>query len=319
MADKSSAELARILISRVASHDYTQKAAIAAMTVALAASLLQRRKSVEGKTIVLTGAATGLGRAQAFALAKAGAKLVIWDINMEQLEKTAQDVRKEVPGADVAAYAINLASKDEVYALAERVKSEHGFIWGLINNAGIISGQTLMETSDKRIELTMAVNIMCHFWTVKAFLPEMLERNSGHIVAISSAAGFFPSARMIDYCTSKFAARGFMEALRTELSSLGRTGVKTTLVAPAHIQTDLFKGYNMMGTMKPEWVAGKILDAIETNLAVALLPRVPLTMGTMWQGILPTFVWDIFMLPTNSSLNDWKPEHANKTFEKMEK
>jgi all-trans-retinol dehydrogenase (NAD+) len=175
-----------------------------------------------------------------------------------------------------------------------------------------------METPDNKIELTMGVNVMAHFWTVKAFLQPMLDRNDGHIVGISSAAGFFPSARMTEYCTSKYAARGFMEALRIELTSLGKSGVKTTLVAPAHINTDLFSGYNMGGTMQPEWVAQQVIYAMRIDKAMQFLPWY-ISLGNLWQGVFPTFIWDLFMLPTNSSLNKWNPTQANKIFDKMEK
>ena len=280
-------DLALTLARKVLTHSVTIKAAVAALVILLAIKATAKKKSIKGKTIVLTGAATGLGRAQAFELAKAGANLVVWDINMEQLEKTVADVREKYPAAKISAYAINLANREAVAKLAAQVQSEHGFVWGLINNAGIISGQSLMETPDKKIELTMAVNIMAHFWTVKAFLPEMMVRNDGHICAIASAAGFFPSARMVDYCTSKFAARGFMDALRIELSALGKSGVKTTLVAPAHINTDLFAGYSMGSTMQPEWVAQLVLDGIVSNRAVVFLPWLPLTMGNMCARALP--------------------------------
>ena len=212
---------------------------------------------------------------------------------------------------------VNLVSREAVYSLAEQVKREHGFVWGIINNAGILIGKPLMETPDNKIELTMGVNVMAHFWTVKAFLQPMLDRNEGHIVAVSSAAGFFPSARMTEYCTSKYAARGFMESLRIELNAIGKGGVKTTLVAPAHINTELFQGYSMGSTMQPDWVASEIIRAMRIDKAIQFLPWY-VSMGNLWQGVFPTFIWDIFMLPTNSSLNKWNPAQANKIFDKME-
>jgi all-trans-retinol dehydrogenase (NAD+) len=219
--------------------------------------------------------------------------------------------------SEVYPYVVNLVNRESIYALAEQVKREHGFVWGLINNAGILVGKPLMETPDNKIELAMGVNVMAHFWTLKAFLQPMLDRNDGHIVAISSAAGFFPSARMTEYCASKYAARGLMEALRIELASLGKNGVKTTLVAPAHINTDLFSGYNMMGTMQPEWVAEQVVRAMRVDKAIQFLPWY-VSVGNLWQGVFPTFIWDLFMMPTNSSLSKWNPTQANRIFEKME-
>jgi all-trans-retinol dehydrogenase (NAD+) len=153
----------------------------------LALRMTRTKKSLQGKTIVLTGGATGLGREQAFALAKAGVgKLILWDINMEQLEATAQDVKKAYPNAQVFAYGINLVNREAIYALAKKVVADHGFVWGLINNAGVISGSPILDTPDKKIELTMGVNVMAHFWTIKAFLPEMYGPRHAHHTYIFS-------------------------------------------------------------------------------------------------------------------------------------
>lgn len=306
------------LIQRVLLHPTTFKAFVAAVAVALAlyAKFGPSKKSIRGKTVVLTGAGNGLGRAQCFELAKQGCKVIIWDIDEAGLRQTAELCKQKHPTAQVFPYTVNLCNREAIYALAEQVQREHGFVWGLINNAGILIGKALMETPDNKIELTMGVNVMAHFWTTKAFLPAMLERNDGHIVGVSSAAGFFPSARMIEYCTSKFAARGFMEALRVELNALGKTGVKATLVAPAHINTELFQGYSMGSTMQPEWVAEQIVHAIQTDKAMCFLPWY-VAVGNFWQGFFPTFIWDFFLMPTNGQLNNWNPTQSNKIFDKM--
>ena len=190
-------ELALTLAKRVLLHPMTTKAGLALLAAVLLARLTTRRRKLSGKTVVLTGGATGLGRAQAFQLAREGCKLIIWDINIEALEQTAADVRAKVPNAQVFPYKVNLVNRSEVYELASKVRREHGPVWGLINNAGILSGSYLLETDDKKIELTMGVNAMAHFWTTKAFLPDMLDANDGAIVGIASAAGYFPSARMV--------------------------------------------------------------------------------------------------------------------------
>lgn len=310
--------LVSALIQRVAFHPTTLKATALALLVlvALYAKFGPTKKSIRGKTVVLTGAGNGLGRAQCFELAKHGCKVIIWDIDEAGLKQTAELCKQKYPGAQVFPYTVNLCNREAIYALAEQVQKEHGFVWGLINNAGILIGKALMETPDNKIELTMGVNVMAHFWTVKAFLPAMMERNDGHIVGVSSAAGFFPSARMIEYCTSKFAARGFMEALRIEMNALGKNGVKSTLVAPAHINTELFQGYSMGSTMQPEWVAEQIVHAIQIDKAVCFLPWY-VAVGNFWQGLFPTFIWDLFMMPTNGQLNNWNPAQANKIFDKM--
>jgi len=98
----------------------------------------------------------------------------------------------------------------------------------LINNAGIVTGRPLLESPDHLIELTMKVNAMAHFWTIKAFLPAMIARQHGHIVSIASSAGHAGVPGLGDYCASKYAAVGFNESLRLQLRKDGVKGVHTT-------------------------------------------------------------------------------------------
>lgn len=315
-AEASALELVRLLVLRVASWQWLRKLAVYAALALVALRLSRRRKSLKGKLVLITGAATGIGREQAFEFARQGARLAVWDINEEQLDKTCVDVREQT-GAEIKGYKCNLANKDEIYATAGKVKEAQGEVYCLVNNAGIISGQALMDTPDSRIELSMKVNAMAYFWTAKAFLPDMLAKNEGHIVGISSAAGIFPNPRMIDYCTSKFAARGFMEALHTELHALGKTGIKTTVVCPAHINTDLFKGAKMTGgVMSPAYVAKQVVDAVQYNRFHVYLPAA-LQAGIFWQTVMPSSIWDFFMSFSYSSMNEWKPDQANKIFSKI--
>ncbi len=321
----STSSLVVALIKRIVSSATSSTSILRAFLCAAAAILLRRvslklrRKSVRGRTVLITGAATGIGRAQAFAFAKLGARIVLWDIAHDQLLKTAEDVRKATPGASVYAYKCDLSKRQQIYEVAKAVKAEVGSVWALVNNAGIISGQEFLKTEDRRIELTMAVNTMAHFWTAKAFLPDMLAANSGAIVTISSAAGVFVQPRMVDYCTSKFAARGLSLALRSEVAALGKSGVRVSCICPAHINTDLFKGYDMMGmTMEPSYVADKVVDAVQHGWGTVMLPPV-LTPATIVQEACPQTLWDLFTLPTNSTMNKWDPTKANKVFDAMEK
>ena len=88
-----------------------------------------------------------------------------------------------------------------------------GDVTMVINNAGVVSGRPLIQCSDESIQRTFDVNVLAHFWIIKAFLPAMIEKNSGHIVNIASAAGLVGAAGLVDYCSSKFAAVGLHESL----------------------------------------------------------------------------------------------------------
>ena len=101
-----------------------------------------------------------------------------------------------------------------------------------------------MDTPDEKIIQTMRVNVLAHFWTVKAFLPAMMKAGSGHIVTIASLAAYVGISKLVDYSASKFAVRGFHEALTSELDALGYTNrIHTTCVCPGPIKTKLFEGF----------------------------------------------------------------------------
>ena len=105
-----------------------------------------------------------------------------------------------------------------------------GHVSILVNNDGIVSGTALLDTPDSKIIRTFDVNILAHFWTLKAFLPAMISRQDGHIVNVASLAGHSGINKLVDYCASKFAAVGLDESLRVELfvqvRSLERAGVR---------------------------------------------------------------------------------------------
>src|SRR5690606_13138098 len=108
------------------------------------------------------------------------------------------------------------------------------------------------------------------YWTTRAFLPGMVDRNEGHIVTIASAGGLIGVPRMTDYSASKFAAVGFDDSLRVELKRLGYHGIRTTVVCPFYINTGMFKGVKtrfpwLLPILEPDEAANKIVSAIEKN------------------------------------------------------
>eukprot|EP01027_Heterolobosea_sp_BB2_P014374 GEZU01020653.1.p1 GENE.GEZU01020653.1~~GEZU01020653.1.p1 ORF type:complete len:126 (+),score=30.18 GEZU01020653.1:231-608(+) len=118
-------------------------------------------------------------------LAKEGAKVVLWDVNAKGLEETETTIKAF--GGFVRTYVVDVTDYKKVYATADLVRQEVGDVTILINNAGIVSGKSVLELREEQMELTMKVNTISHFWTVRAFLPRMIEMRDGHIVTISSA------------------------------------------------------------------------------------------------------------------------------------
>jgi len=146
----------------------------------------------------------------------------------------------------------------------------------LVNNAGIVTGRNFKDSPDELIQRTFDVNIMSHFWTTKAFLPDMISANKGHVVTIASLAGLAGVNKLADYCASKFAAVGFDESLRLELMVEGHTGVKTTAICPYYISTGMFEGVNskLIPILTPEFVASETVDGILLNTNIVVLPSI---------------------------------------------
>ena len=169
----------------------------------------------QDKRILITGAASGMGRLMSIAMGSLGGKMILMDIDPTGLIRVKDELLKK--NIKVSTHICDLALRDQVYNTASQI----GQVDILINNAGIVTGKYFLDAPDELIEKTFQVNTLAHFWLVKSFLPGMLERNSGHIVSIASAGGLAATPRMSDYCSSKFAVVGFDESLRLELKKKG--------------------------------------------------------------------------------------------------
>lgn len=261
---------------------------------------------IAGRRIVITGAASGLGLLMARKLAAGGAQVVLWDVNATGLDAARREL--EAAGRKVESDVCNLSSREAIEAAAARVLTG-GSVDILINNAGVVTGKSLLEASPEEIERTFDVNVLALFWATRAFLPGMLARNSGHVVTIASAAGLVGIAKMTDYCSSKHAAVGFDESLRLELRRQG-SRVTTTVVCPFYISTGMFAGVRtrfpaILPILDPDRVTDQIVDAIRRNKRRLILPSV---VRTTWLGrMLPTAAFDAIMefLGLNHSMDQF--------------
>lgn len=228
-----------------------------------------------GKAVLITGGASGVGRLMAKQAAERGARLIVLDRDAEGLESLSAELA--AGGHQAHTYVCDLAERDAIAATATRVLRDCGRVDVLINNAGIVSGKLLLDLSSTEIERTLAVNTLALFWTTRAFLPAMIERNDGHVVTIASAGGIVGVPRLTDYCASKFAAVGFDESLRVELRSQGLQ-VRTTVVCPFYISTGMFAGVQtrfpwLLPILRPDYVARRIVDGIEKGHRRIVMPR----------------------------------------------
>ncbi len=250
---------------------------------------------VRKQRVLITGAASGLDKLLAHRLGLLGAELVLWDINAQGLTAIKEEL--EGHGIPASTYVCDLNAREAIAAVAAEVLSDHGGIDVLINNAGVVTGKSLTEASDEDILLTFNVNSLALFWTSRAFLPGMLERNHGHIVTIASAAGLVGTARLVDYCASKFAAVGFNEALRLELKRQEQD-IKTTVVCPYYIDTGMFSGVktrfaSILPILAPGYVVELIVSAIQHDKPRVVTPR--FVMINFLGRLLPVRLFDALM------------------------
>ena len=253
-------------------------------------------KTIKGSVAVITGAGSGIGRGLAVKLASMGVKVALWDLNQQGMEETLAMV-KEV-GGQGAIYKVNVCDKELVYSTALQVKEDLGPCTILINNAGIVTGKSILDVEDSKASLTLGVNTESHFWSVKAFLPHMIDKNEGHVVTISSAAGLVGVAGLCDYCASKFGAKGFNEALRLELRKMGKYGVNTLVVCPYFINTGMFDGVRtrfpfgfLLPILQPEYVVHKIVQGIRRRRPELRMPFLMYS-SDLLHFLFPTWVKD---------------------------
>ncbi|RMF75452.1 MAG: SDR family NAD(P)-dependent oxidoreductase [Acidobacteria bacterium] len=263
---------------------------------------------IEGSTILITGAGSGLGRGMAARMAARGGRLVLWDIDPRGLEGTAEAVRA-AGGGEPACYVCDVSSREAIYETAGRVGREVGPVDILINNAGIVSGRPFLECTDEQVERTMRVNAMALFWTARAFLPGMIERRRGHVVTIASSAGFVGVARLVDYCASKWAAVGFAESLRVEFRKY-HPFLRSTVVCPYYINTGMFEGVKtrfpwLLPILDKDVVVRRIVRAIERDRAQLVMPWLVRTVPLV--KFLPPRAqdWIFDFLGINHSMDDF--------------
>jgi all-trans-retinol dehydrogenase (NAD+) len=250
-------------------------------------------RELRGKNVLITGGALGMGRSLARLLLQEGCRVVIVDIRESDLD----DAREELsPHGDIVSFICDISDRDQVYALAGQVEKEFGSIDILVNNAGIVKSNPFLEKEDEAIERTVAVNLLAHFWTMKAFLPGMVERKEGQVVNMASAGGLLGVPFISDYCATKFAVIGLTESLRQEFKLKGLRKVRFTYVCPNTVGTGMFAGAKpVKGTklLSAEDVTQKIVKGIKKNRSFIGVP-VSVYLVPITKAITPIPVLDLF-------------------------
>src|SRR3954452_18825447 len=255
-------------------------------------------KSVAGKTVLVTGAAMGLGKLFArTAVKEQAAAVVLWDINESALKDTAAELEAE--GGTIHAYIVDVSSRESVSAAAEQVRAEVGDVHVLINNAGIIrSNGYFWENQIRDVERTMLINALAPMYVAREFLPAMVSADEEcRIVNIASSAGLNAVPRMAAYCGSKWAAVGWSDSIRLELEQAGHKHVRVTTVCPTYINTGMFegaKGILLTPMLEQEQVVAGSWREILKGGPFLIIPWTS-RLNKMLSGVLPVRFRDIWM------------------------
>jgi short-subunit dehydrogenase len=248
---------------------------------------------LKDKTVVITGASSGIGRATALEMARRGANVVLAARRTEQLEEVA--ARCRALGVNALAVATDVTRPEDCRRLADAA----GEVDVLVNNAGFALFAPLPDAELSTLREMMDTNFFGMVHCTRAVLPRMLARRSGTIVNVGSIAGLMGFARMTGYCATKFALVGFTEGLRDEVIG---SGVKVALVCPGTTDTEFFvraeKGKmpgasRLMPAVQPERVARAVCDAAEDGRYRRILPALAAIYMRM-KEVFPRFAHLLF-------------------------
>lgn len=226
-------------------------------------------KNFKNKTVVITGAGSGIGRALALNFAKRGANLALSDINEFNLSETAEHAKKE--GIKIFTKVFDVSKNEQFLQFAEDVKQNLGAADVMINNAGVALGKlNIEETTIEQFEWLMGINFWGMVYGSKAFLPQLKKEETTALVNVSSMFGLVGIMYQSAYCASKFAIRGFNEVLMSEYE---KTGVQIHSVHPGGIKTNVAnnarggdpkytKSFNKLLKLTPEFAAQTIVNGI---------------------------------------------------------
>jgi len=227
---------------------------------------------LQNKTVVITGASSGIGKATALEFARRGANLIIGARRSELLDEVASACRST--GVQCTSVVADVANREDCKRLIEAA----GKVDVLVNNAGFAIFDSIEKASSNDLQQMMETNYFGTVWCTQAALPGMLERRDGVIVNVSSIAGLMGYAGMGGYCATKFAIVGFTEALRDEV--IGR-GVRVSLICPGTTETSFFTkaergkmpgASRLILAIKPERVAKAICNSAEHGRYRHILP-----------------------------------------------
>jgi short-subunit dehydrogenase len=250
---------------------------------------------IKDRLVVVTGASSGIGAATAKAMAREGGRVLLLARRRSALEEVAAEIKAK--GGEAWVYPVDLCDAMAVEQTGKSILQEVGVPDLLINNAGAGRWLSVEETSPEETIQMMASPYFGAFYITRAFLPGMRERNSGHIVNLTSPAGFVAWPNATAYAVARWAMRGFHEALRVDLH---KTGIGVTLIVPGEVSSSYFANNpggaeqlpgiaKLYRTLTPEEVAEAIVRSAKRSQRQVIIPRLlslTLRLHRFWPGFV---------------------------------
>ncbi len=265
-------------------------------------------KNFAHKNILITGAASGIGKLMAQEFASRDAVVILADINLEEAQKVAGDIKAR--GGKAYAFNVNLGDLDSIKKLKSDVTAAGLAVNMIVNNAGVVFGGEFEKLSLDKHLLTYKVNVDGLVAVTHLFFDDLRKSAEAHIVNLASASGLIGLPYGSTYASSKWAVIGFSESLRLEIVERGITNINVTTVCPSYISTGMFNGVKaplLLPWLKPETIVRKIIRGVECNSAFVKEPFVVKYVDLL-KGILPLKIFNIIskVLGVSTSMTHWK-------------
>ena len=261
---------------------------------------------LRNKTILITGGASGIGKIMSRLSLDRDAKVIIWDINTQNIENT---LKKLSPLGNISSYLVDVSNIRQIETTAQQLQKEHGNIDVLINNAGIVVGKYFHEHNTKEIEKTFSINSSAPMHICNQFLKNMMEENTGHICNIASSASLVANPKMSVYAASKWAIFAWSDSLRLEMKQLQKN-IQVTTILPYYINTGMFDGVqSRIPILDAEAAALSIIKAIEKNKKIITIPGWIYRFTRFGQAFMSVDIFDWFagsVMGIYKTMNDFK-------------
>lgn len=264
-------------------------------------------RSLHATRVLITGAASGIGRTMADRFAAQGAEVVLTDLDPDGAERAAAEL--VAAGRAARSYRMDVTDNDSIAEVRRRLTEDAGPIDVLVNNAGIVFGGYFLDVPIEAHLTTYRVNLLGLVQVTHAFLPDLIARPEGHLVNIASVAAYGGAAGGSTYGSSKWGVVGFSESIELELARAGHRHVHVTTVCPGVISTGLFEGtapLRLTRVLTPDQVADGVVRGVLRDRPYVRMPFLA-AVAPLLRGVLPhrafTAVQDL--LGGTRSMDTW--------------